>query len=128
MRLLLDTHALLWVLEKSPQLSAKAVAAIFNPDAQIFVSVASLWEITIKSSKGKLSLPYSLASLVRVVQAWAETSLLGIELQDLTVLHRLPHHHGDPFDRMLIAQCFARELRLVSIDSVLDEYGISRLW
>jgi PIN domain nuclease of toxin-antitoxin system len=128
MRLLLDTHALLWVFEKSPRLSARATAAIFNPDATLYVSVASLWEITIKASKGKLNLPHSLVSLVRAIEAWAGTALLGIELRDLTVLQHLPHHHRDPFDRMLVAQCFSRGLQLVSNDTVLDAYGISRLW
>ena len=127
-RLLLDTHTFLWAIERSPRLSATARNLVNDPANVIHVSVASLWEITIKQALGKLRVPREWEETMRVLRSRGGNSILGIELRDLDELRFLPQRHRDPFDRMLIAQCFARGLRLVSNDTTLDAYGVSRLW
>ncbi len=128
MRLLLDTHALLWWLDGDKSLSRKARTAIRDEDNTIFVSAASAWEITTKAGLGKL--PGAAAVSSDVV---GSVSSQGFSSLDITLLHaqragRLPGEHRDPFDRMLIAQAQLEDLTLVSNDSVFDAYGVSRLW
>jgi PIN domain nuclease of toxin-antitoxin system len=122
LKLLLDTHALLWWLADSPMLSSKARSAIARSPA-IYVSAATAWEIAIKKAYGKLHAPDDLE------QALAAN---GFEALPITVAHALaagalPLHHHDPFDRMLIAQAHAESLTLVTRDRSLQEYGIRLL-
>jgi PIN domain nuclease of toxin-antitoxin system len=127
-RLLLDTHALLWWLDGDRSLPRKARTAIADDDNVIFVSAASAWEITTKARLGKL--PGAGAVAEDVV---GSVSSQGFSSLDMTLLHaqragRLPGAHRDPFDRMLIAQAQLEDLTLVSNDGVFDAYGVSRLW
>jgi PIN domain nuclease of toxin-antitoxin system len=127
-RLLLDTHALLWWLDGDRHLSRKARTAIGDEDNVIFVSAASAWEITTKARLGKL--PGAVAVAEDVV---GSVSSQGFSSLDITMLHaqragRLPGGHRDPFDRMLIAQAQIEDLTLVSNDGVFDAYGVTRLW
>ena len=128
MRLLLDTHALLWWLDGDRRLSRKARAAIGDEDNALFVSAASAWEIATKARLGKL--PGAVAVAEDVV---GSVSAQGFSSLDITVLHaqragRLPGAHRDPFDRLLIAQAQLEDLMLVSNDAVFDAYGVARLW
>ena len=127
-RLLLDTHALLWWLDGDRSLSRKARTAIADEDNVIVVSAASAWEITTKARLGKL--PGAAAVAEDVV---GSVSSQGFSSLDITMRHaqragRLPGTHRDPFDRMLIAQAQLEDLTLVSNDGVFDAYGVSRLW
>lgn len=128
MKLLLDTHALLWFVWNYPNLSVTALSSITDPNNTLFFSTASIWEIAIKVGIGKLTLadPYD----VFMNQAISTTSLtiLPIEVRHAAALTTLPHHHGDPFDRMLVAQALVESMPLVSADAVFDAYGANRLW
>lgn len=122
--LLLDTHALLWWLSDNRQLTKTARTAIADPGNAVFVSAASAWEIAIKQKLGKLSAPNDLLEVV----ALGELEWLPIEAEDGLAAGRLPMHHRDPFDRLLIAQARARSALIVSRDQTFDRYDIGRLW
>ncbi len=128
MRLLLDTHALLWFHDGNANLGAAAADAIEDPENDCYVSCGSIWEMAIKSSLDKLRLPAVLPRFVREYVVDAGFGLLGIELEHLSAVATLPHHHGDPFDRMLVAQALTEGWPLVSNESRLERYGISRVW
>ena len=128
MRLLLDTHALLWWLDGDRRLSRKARTAIGAEINSVIVSAASAWEITTKARLGKLPGAIDVAADVAGCVAGQ-----GFSTLDITILHaqragRLPGDHRDPFDRMLIAQAQLEDLSLVSDDRVFDTYGVTRFW
>lgn len=128
MRLLLDTHVLLWWLAGDRKLSAKVRGAVEDEDNPVYVSAASAWEIATKHRFGTLPGAGILASdFVRVV---ASQGFIGL---DITLDHAqraggLPGPHRDPFDRMLIAQAQAENLALASAEEVFDQYGVVRVW
>jgi PIN domain nuclease of toxin-antitoxin system len=128
MRLLLDTHAFLWFVPGDAQLSPQALALILDPGNEKLVSPASYWEIAIKISVGKytLSQPYQAFMQRGIVQNGFK--ILPIEFQHTVALTTLPFHHRDPFGRLLIAQAMVEQIPLVSADSALDAYPITRLW
>jgi PIN domain nuclease of toxin-antitoxin system len=128
MKALLDTHAFLWYLMADGRLSAAARTTIANLGNQLFLSKASLWEIAIKVSIGKLTLPAPFASLIpQKIQEMA-IHVLEIELDHIAAIVSLPFHHKDPFDRMLVTTCLAAQLPIVSADSAFDIYGVARVW
>jgi PIN domain nuclease of toxin-antitoxin system len=123
-RLLLDTHAFLWWLQDSARLSAEARAAVADPRAEVHVSAASLWEVSIKMALGKLRVGES--------DLPAEIEANGFAELPMTARHawragRLPRHHEDPFDRMLAAQAEIEALTLVTHDPVFTSYKIDLL-
>jgi PIN domain nuclease of toxin-antitoxin system len=127
-RLLLDTHALIWWLAGDPSLSAGAKAAISDPENEVFVSAASAWEIATKYRIARL--PQAAALALDVSGALASQGFIELPI---TVLHGqtaggLPGPHRDPFDRMLIAQATLVDLVLVSNEVVFDRYAVRRLW
>lgn len=128
MRLLLDTHALIWWLAGDPSLSANAKAAILDPGNEIFVSAASAWEIATKFRIGKLPHAGVLAGNVGGVLTSQGFLELPITVHDAEAAGSLPGLHRDPFDRMLIAQATLADLVLVSNEAVFDRYEIRRLW
>ena len=128
MKLLLDTHALLWFLEGNPRLSEPARSAIEAPGNERLFSTAGAWEIAIKVSLGKLTLHVPYEQLVPGQLLANDVALLPIRPEHLSGVLTLPFHHRDPFDRMLIAQALAEEAVLVSADLMLDAYGVQRLW
>ncbi|HET9679045.1 MAG TPA: type II toxin-antitoxin system VapC family toxin [Gammaproteobacteria bacterium] len=123
MRLLLDTHALLWWLGDMPQLGPKARACIAQGENDIYVSAASVWEIEIMRAIGKLQAPDDLADAV----AASHFEPLPITLPHAIAAGRLPQHHSDPFDRMLIAQALSDELCVVTKDAAFQKYEIALL-
>jgi PIN domain nuclease of toxin-antitoxin system len=127
-RLLLDTHTLIWWLAGDPLLSENAKAAVVDPDNEIFVSAASAWEITTKYRIGKLPQAAALAMDVSGVLAAQGFFELPISMQHGQMAGSLLGPHRDPFDRMLIAQARLADLVLVSNEVVFDRYGIRRLW
>ena len=128
MRLLLDTHALLWWLAGDTQLSPRARAAIADPANEVFVSAASAWEIATKHRLGKLPLAGPLAiDFAREVHAQGFLPL-PISMEHGQVAGGLPGAHRDPFDRMLVAQAREEKMVLVSNEAIFDGLGVTRLW
>jgi len=128
MRLLLDTHSFLWFIGGSAQLRAKARTLIEDASNQPFLSVASLWEMAIKISLGKLSLGQPFETLIPQQLGLNGIALLGITINHAAEVARLPFHHRDPFDRLLIAQAIVEQMPIVSGDTAFDAYAITRLW
>ncbi|HVV99902.1 MAG TPA: type II toxin-antitoxin system VapC family toxin [Planctomycetaceae bacterium] len=128
MRLLLDTHAFLWFLLDDPQLSMKGEALIGDSTNDILVSPATLWEIAIKISIGKYSLPEPFATFMERELAINGFEILHISVRHTELVSSLPFHHKDPFDRMLVAQSMGEQVPILSVDDALDDYGIDRLW
>lgn len=123
MRLLLDTHVLLWTLAEPGRLTKATVAAIVDPANDVFVSAASAWEISIKQALGKLELPGPALEWLP-----GQLSDAGLDMLDVTARHgllagALPPHHRDPFDRLFIAQAMSEGLTLVTRDGRLAAYG-----
>jgi PIN domain nuclease of toxin-antitoxin system len=118
-RLLLDTHLLLWWLDESPQLPVEARQLIANPRNTIFVSAATIWEISIKQALGKLDLPPEFDEVL----AASGFELLGIQAGHARATGKLPPLHRDPFDRMLLAQATVEKLEFLTADSQLAGYG-----
>lgn len=127
MKLLLDTHTFLWFVNDSPRLVASA-KTLLESDVDLLLSVASLWEIAIKSSIGKLDLPDSFDKFIPQQLALNDVEILQINLSHLDVVAALPFHHRDPFDRLLIAQAIAERIPIVSADPAFDDYAITREW
>lgn len=131
MNLLLDTHSLIWYADGNQQLSAAAHALVVDPGNERFLSMASVWEMAIKSNIGKLSLsPNYREYLTRAVSALRIT-VLDITQDDCTRYEALPildAQHRDPYDRMIVAHALRHSLSLGSIDDKLDGYGAPRLW
>ena len=121
MRLLLDTHAFLWVREKDRRIIAIADTL---QGSEVRVSLVSAWEIAIKRSLGKLEVPESF----EIGLADSRFALQPIELRHAEAVVNLPFHHRDPFDRMLVAQCKVEGLTLVTGDRRLEPYDIPFLW
>jgi PIN domain nuclease of toxin-antitoxin system len=128
MKLLLDTHTFLWFIMGNPNLSANARMIIENQTNEKYLSVASLWELAIKVSIGKLTLSAPFDTLIPQQLSVNGFEVLNLEVPHAAAVINLPHHHRDPFDRLLIAQAIVERMQIVSIDSNLDAYQIQRLW
>jgi PIN domain nuclease of toxin-antitoxin system len=118
--LLLDTHSFLWFIGGNSQLSLRVRTLIEAPDNQPFLSIASLWEMAIKASLGKLRVEPSFETFVSQQLDINGIKVLPIQVQHVAVITSLPFHHRDPFDRMLIAQAQIEHMPLLSNDSALD--------
>ena len=127
MRLLLDTHAALWWLSGDAQLPAGARRAIAAAENVRLFSVASGWEIAIKTSLGKLRLPRPVDAFLEEHLPVNRIELLAITLGDLKRVESLPFHHRDPFDRMMIAQAIEEGLTIVTRDRAFRAYGVPLL-
>ena len=128
MKLLLDTHTLLWFIAGSPDLSASARSLIEDSSNEKFVSIASIWETAIKISTGKISLSAPFDELFPHQLQINGFELLSVKVEHTSVVTTLPFHHRDPFDRLLIAQAIGGKMTLVSVDEVFDDYEAIRLW
>lgn len=124
MRLLLDTHILLWWFSDDPALPVSAKAAIADPKSEVFVSAASVWEISIKRALGRLEFP---VEQFGVLIKDAGFLPLSMDVDHCALAGALPLHHQDPFDRMLIAQAQYEGLTLVTLDSMIRRYGVAIL-
>jgi PIN domain nuclease of toxin-antitoxin system len=121
---LLDTQAMVWLLAGDERLSPRARGAT-TASGRLVVSAASLWEIAIKRSVGKLRVP---ADLSRRLAALRQVELLPISPLHAEAVGELPWHHRDPFDRLLVAQALAEQLSVVSSDRALAQYGVDVIW
>ena len=126
MPVLLDTHAFLWWCEDSPELSKKARKVMTAEDC--FVSLASFWEIAIKIGLNKLRLPGIADRYLADQMSLNGFEQLEISFRQVMRCATLDRHHGDPFDRLLVAQAQERSLPIVSRDPAFDRYGIQRIW
>jgi PIN domain nuclease of toxin-antitoxin system len=127
-RLLLDTHAALWWIGDDKRLPASARRTIARAKSVRFFSVASAWELSIKSSLGELQLPNPSGKFLEEHLPANRIELLAITFGDLNRVEGFPFHHGDPFDRLIAAQALERDLAIVSADRVFDAYGVKRIW
>ena len=127
MNLLLDTHVFLWFVAGDQRLSANARRAMEAADAELFLSAASIWEMAIKSSLGRLTLPLPLNEYIaeKLKQGFR---VLPVDWTHAAAVEKMPFHHRDPFDRLLIAQATAENLPLVSADPELRAYKVKLIW
>lgn len=128
MRLLLDTHAFLWWIDDAPQLSARARKAIMNERSECFLSMASCWELAIKTGSGKLRLSEPVERFIPEQLAMNGFRLLPIDFRHAARVETLPFHHRDPFDRLLIVQATIEKLTVVTADPAFSNYGVETLW
>lgn len=127
MRYLLDTHTLIWYLESNPKLSTGVLEILEKKDSVCFVSMASLWELAIKSSLGRMEHVFHPENLEEVLMVF-EIPILPIQLSHLQTLMQLPMHHSDPFDRLLLAQAQTENMVFLSRDDRCKKYGIEMVW
>lgn len=124
---LLDTHAAIWFIDGNGLLSQKAKTQIEDENAINFVSIASLWEIAIKVSLGKLELKTSFNQInKKLVENGLE--ILPVTFEDTVVISSLPFHHRDPFDRIIIAQALTNKMTIISKDAQFSSYGAKVIW
>ena len=124
MRLLLDTHAFLWYITDDPRLSAASADAIRDEGNDIFLSVVSVWETLAKHQLGKLPLPSPADEYLRHRREQHGIASLSFDEPSLSHLLRLPLHHRDPFDRMLICQALQHDLVVVTSDGQFEKYPV----
>jgi len=127
-RVLLDTHALLWFSLDDARLSAGAKSAIMDRGNDLLVSPATLWEVAIKVSLGKYELEEEFTPFFSRVLAAYNMTLLPVTVEHAATVARLPFHHRDPFDRLLVAQAICEGIPIVSTDRALDAYSVARIW
>jgi len=124
MRLLLDTHIFLRLIVGDDRPSADVQAAILDPQNDVYLSVASTWETTIKYALGRLALPAEPALFFPVQRQLHRIASLAIEEDDFKTLVRLPSIHRDPFDRIIVAQAIRNGLTLVTVDEIVKQYPV----
>lgn len=128
MRLLLDTHTFIWFVTDSPQISITAKTLIEEEYNQKLLSVASIWEMAIKHSLGKLSFELPFMSFITSQMQQNSMELLNIQVEHINVVANLPLHHRDPFDRLIISQVMVEQIPIVGRDKAFDSYSVQRLW
>lgn len=127
MRLMLDTHTLIWFLNGDPKLSQKARNAIENPDNFKIVSIASIWEIAIKISLKKFKFSKGFKSFLELIENNG-FAVLPLTFEHALTVSNLEFIHRDPFDRLLISQCITDNLKIISKDENISKYDIETLW
>ena len=128
MRLLLDTHAFIWLDNAPTRLTQRVRSAIEDTDNSLLLSMVSVWEIQIKTQLGRLDIPNGLANLIQRQQESNGIELLPITVPHVLALSELPFHHGDPFDRLLISQARVEDIILVTKDENISKYPVDLLW
>ncbi|MEI6331968.1 MAG: type II toxin-antitoxin system VapC family toxin [Pseudanabaena sp. ELA645] len=127
MDILLDTHTFIWYIEGNPKLTEKAREALEMSADKVYLSIISLWEIAIKTGKNQLTLQNQFDDLLDVLNS-LQIEILSITFADTKIYKNLPLHHGDPFDRMIIAQAISNNLTIVGCDQSFNNYPIQILW
>ena len=127
MKALLDTHAFLWAISGDQKLSRRA-AEIFSGPSDLWLSVASIWEILIKVQIGKIPLPGPAGPYLTKELVENQIEILPISLDHALRIESLANHHSDPFDRMLIAQSLEEKLPIVTADRVFSRYPVEVIW
>ena len=128
MRALLDTHALLWWIGDDPKLSPRARDFIRDPGNSVYLSVVSAWEIILKARTGRSPLSGDVAKVLETQLRLNEIAILDLQFAHLTRFYRLPAHHRDPFDQILIAQAQVENLPLLTGDAQIAKYDVEVIW
>jgi PIN domain nuclease of toxin-antitoxin system len=128
MRLILDTHVFLWWIVDSPQLSSRVRDVMRNPANELFLSVASAWEIAIKVNLGRLRLPDRPDRFIPGQLLKNAIEPLPVEMSHALYVSRLPAIHRDPFDRIIIAQSILEKMPVVTRDTDIAKYKIKTVW
>ncbi len=128
MRILLDTHTVIWWVDQDHRLGEAARSAIADPSNELFLGAATVWEIAIKVGLGKLTLSMPYLSWMKQAITDLAATLLPVTVEYASAQAGLPLHHRDPFDRLLVAQARVENMPLISGDAIFDRYGITRLW
>lgn len=128
MRALLDTHALIWWAENDPRLGAEAKDLLKDPDATLLVSAVSVYEMRLKDNLGKLPSAQMLLADLDGYFAEQGFGLIDLSIRQADLAGRLPLHHRDPFDRMLIAQALLEGIPILSNERLFEDFGVRRLW
>lgn len=128
MNILLDTHAFLWLRNAPEKIPEQVLAAYYDINNGIFLSVVSIWEMQIKHQLGKLDLALPLSTLIEEQRINNGLQILAIETHHIFALAVLPSHHKDPFDRLLLIQSKLENLHPASADTVFCHYAINLFW
>ncbi|HLM00491.1 MAG TPA: type II toxin-antitoxin system VapC family toxin [Pyrinomonadaceae bacterium] len=128
MKLLLDTHAFVWIHEAPSKISPIALASLSNPSNQLSLSIVSIWELQIKIQAGKFRFKETLEEVIEIEQTTNGLQILPVTLAHVLKLENLPLHHKDPFDRLLISQAIVEDMTLVSADANFANYQVNLLW
>ena len=128
MKYLVDTHTFLWIIEDNKNLTDKVRTIYIDNSNEIYLSVASIWEMAIKISLNKLSIRGQLVKFIDRHAIENNIRLLSIQPHHIFPIENLPFHHRDPFDRLLLSQCLQEKMHLLSNDKEFDKYGIDRIW
>ncbi len=128
MKLLLDTHVLIWWSLDSVKLTKKIYELLTDPDNTLVVSIASIWEMQVKVQLGKLDLDKKVSELIAHQQQVNNLEVLPIDPAHIYALENLPNEHRDPFDRIIIAQSIVEAIPLLSADKVFARYPVERIW
>jgi PIN domain nuclease of toxin-antitoxin system len=128
LKLLLDTCTFLWIITEAPQLSFEALDLFTEPDNEVFLSSVSTWEIAVKHAMGRLPLRESPAEFVPAMRESHGIEPLSLDEQSTLYVGRLPTHHRDPFDRMLICQAIVHDLVILTPDKDIREYPVKSRW
>jgi PIN domain nuclease of toxin-antitoxin system len=128
MRVLIDSHALIWYVDQDNLLGPASHAAISDPTNDLLLSAGSIWEIGIKVGLGKLVLTQPFKPWMNQAISDLDVTVLPLSVEYVDVQSNLPRHHGDPFDRLIVAQAIVEQVSIISADANLDAYGITRVW
>lgn len=128
MRRLIDAHALIWAVDDPSKLGPQGVIELKNPANQLVLSAVTIWELSIKVGLGKLKLSLPFRQWMNKAIADLGLSIVPITVEYADVQAGLPQHHGDPFDRMIVAQATVDGMAIISADPQLDAYGVTRIW
>jgi PIN domain nuclease of toxin-antitoxin system len=127
-KVLIDTHVLLWMIDDEQKLSKAAMNCLIHPEAELYLSCVSVWEIIIKSSLGKLSLASPIDEYIARWVPHYEINVLPIRINDVLEIQKLHDVHRDPFDRLIVAQALVEKMPVITKDAIFDQYPISRIW
>jgi PIN domain nuclease of toxin-antitoxin system len=128
MKILLDTCAFLWLTTDAPELSDKAKTLFQNTDNAVYLSCVSAWEIIVKHQLGKLPLPSAAEDFIKQHCEKHFVEYLSLNEKAVFNLSRLPNHHRDPFDRMLVCQAIAHDLTVLTSDKLIMQYPVATVW
>ena len=128
MTYLLDTHVILWAALEPEKLSLRAAEILRSQHHSLIISSASTWEIVVKVSIGRLLLPMDIEAFIHTTLSRLDARMIEISLDDTMELSRLPLHHKDPFDRILVAQARRQGVPLVSRDRQVTQYEVETIW
>lgn len=128
MPIFLDAHTLIWSVDAPDRIPAMAFNALNQPTEMRLLSIGTIWEIAIKNSVGKLPLSLPFRDWIEAAIIDLSITVIPISLDAISQLVVMPHHHRDPFDRILAAESLVLDLPIASADAILDRYGVKRIW